>query len=649
MNGLPSSSSRSAAFSLAECIIAVAVIGILAAVASQQFRGDLVALRDSKLEADVAALNRSVRLYLASGGSLAGVADSQAVICKLKSVRKRDSADTYVGFKGSMLDGRCKPVYQSTAESATRMPRAVWDPSKLAFEVRDTGPQGIARFDWDAAEAAPALVEEDRDSGSVKYNASDGWIWAYQDTESTRSATPLVLHVVSTGGSSIPPPRPAPQRLLPPRFLTAPGTFSFADFPTTVALENPNPEGASTLYVATTWEATGVHWEPYAGPVAVAPGMQILAYAAHASEGYSDSAASGGVYVRQEFRLSAPEIVTSAPHLDLETNEVVTVELVDTNPAFAKGNLEWSINHGGYSPYPGSFSVSPASYSAGFVVEARCVAATDGLLPSPEVSRMLPVKLRKPSIVTGTVVAGQTEPVPVTLTNTNPDGCAVLLYALRDLRSGTLSAYQPYSGAVGVSPAKYPKGFSVMAYANPLGESHLRSDDANSLDVTFFGVSIKGPVLFVLDCSGSMAWEDGLGQVKAEMGRVFDQFQEDDKFGIAWFSSYAELLVDWTSASSSAVGEARLAVEGLSPGGYTDYSAALSMALGMVQSREVTQVVFLSDGAPTAGDTSREGILSMVSQIVAGGTRVDTLAYGQITPEGRALLEEMDAVGDIQD
>lgn len=646
MNAPPSSPPRTAAFSLAECLIAVAVIGILAAMASQQFRGDFEALRNSKLESDVAVLNRSIKLYLANGGSLAGVSDPRIVILKLKSVRNRESADTYVGYCGSMIDGRCKPVFQSPAESASCSPRALWNPDKLAFEIGSTGSLGISRFDWDEAEAAQVPAEEERDSGSVKYNAANGWIWAYQDTEISNSATPLVLHVASATGSSIPAPRPAPQRLLPPRFLTAPGTFSYPDFPTVVALENPNPEGASTLFYATSWDAAGVQWQPYAGPVAVAPGMQILAYAVAASGAYSDSASTGGVYVRQEYRLTAPEIVTSAPHLDLETNEVVTVELVDTNPEFAERTLEWSINHEGYVSYPGAFSLAPASYAAGFLVQARSVPAADGLLPSPEVSKVLPVKLRKPGIDIGTIVSGQTAPVPVTFTNSNPEGSSVVLYALRDSNSGTLSAYQQDPGSLSVSPAAYPEGFSVVAYANPAAENYLRSEEASSSEVTFFGVPLKGATLFVLDHSGSMAWEDGMGQVKSEMGRVFDHMESNNQFGIAAFSTSASLLFDWVNAAEDAVEAARASVDGLTPEGYTNYAEALSLALAVVQNYAVEQVVFLSDGAPTVGDTSAEGILSLVSEIVAAGARVDTLAYGQITPEGIALLEAMDAAGD---
>jgi hypothetical protein len=57
-------------------------------------------------------------------------------------------------------------------------------------------------------------------------------------------------------------------------------------------------------------------------------------------------------------------------------------------------------------------------------------------------------------------------------------------------------------------------------------------------------------------------------------------------------------------------------------------------------------VIFLSDGHPTMGDTSTEGILSRVRQIVAQGTQVNVMGYGYRVEELRAKGAPIDWYAD---
>lgn len=636
------------AFSLVEVLTTVAVLGILAAIAVQIVGGLETNVRQTKLESDVQTLNAAVKVYLANGGSLNGITGAAEVIAKMKTVRSRESDTRYVGFSGAMVDGRLFPVFQTEEMAASGRPRARWNASKLAFEISHSGPDGISHFAWDAASAAQDFGEEERAAGSVSYNAEDGWVWAFRDSPATGPVSPGVVPLTPAGPSPLPGPRTEPQRLAPPQFSTPPGTYTYPDFPSVVSIANPNPAGSSTIHVATVWDDAGIQWQPYTGPVAVEPGMQILAFARHASASYSDSFSVGGLFVRNIYPLRAPEIETSAPYLNLESNEVVTVELIDTNPDFAAHRLEYSINGGDFIAYSGPLSISPSSYATGFAVVARSAPTSDGFTRSPEVSQAMNLKLGMPAIdVAAPPADGQATTIPVTLGNPNPGGSSVILYALRDEATGATTTFREYETPVQVVQADYPDGFTVIAYASPVTDGYLPSDEATSFGITFFGIPVTGSTVFVLDRSGSMAWDDGIGQVKAEMNRVLDLLERDDHFGIIKFSTAAEVVMPWTDASRQKVRTAKTRVNNLTPEGWTNYSAALSLALDAARHYKVKQVVFLSDGAPTAGDTRPGSILSLVSQIVAQGTRVDTLAFGRITEEGRALLEQMDAAGNL--
>lgn len=638
---------RSGAFSLVEVITIVAVLGILAAVAIPMASGLIDRVRLTKMESDVATLNHAVKVYLANGGSFASGTQAAEVLRKLKTVRSEEAASRYVGFSGAMVDARITPVWQTEAESAAGRARVLWNEARSAFEIRYAGAGGIASFAVAPAEGARNFGEEERSTGALDFNAENGWIWAYRDAPAAAPAAATQIPVGAPASGGLPGPQAAPRRLASPQFTTAPGTYDYPSFPSMVSISNPNPDGSSTLFVATAWDGTGIQWTPYTGPVAVLPGTQILTYARTSSAGFLDSYTVGGVYVRNSFSLVAPEIVLSAPVLDLQSNAAVTLELVDTNPDFAQHRLEFSINGGDYAVYAGPASLTPAQYATGFSVAARSVPTAEGFRESPQVSASLNLKLRTPLIEVGESTGGTASVIPVTLSHSNPEGSSEIRYALRDEATGTATSFQPYRGVFQVAERDYPEGFTVVAYAEPLAAQYVASDEVSSFRLTFFGIPVTGSTIFVLDHSGSMAWEDGIGQVKAEMNRVLDLLKAEDRFGVIKFSSEASVVMNWTSGKASNVKTAKSRVNALTASGMTNYSDALALALQMARKNDVKQVVFLSDGAPTAGNTSSTYILSQVRQIVAEGTRVDTLAFGLITPDGRELLAQMAAIGNL--
>jgi len=637
-------------FSLVEVIATLCLIGILAAVAFQ-YAGQLDRrVHQTKLESDVQTLNSAIDVYRASGGSLAGVTDPRTVMNKLKTVRDEDSAAKYVGFRGSMLDARINPVFQTEEQADSDRPRARWNPGEQRFEIVTTGRGGIARFEWDPAAGAGDFGEEERDPGSVGYNVADGWIWNYDDAPGGPGAGPTEVGVAGTAPTSPGGAATPPLRLSPPRFSSPPGSYEYAEFPDSIQLTNPNPADSSTIFYATVWDSSGIHWQPYDGAVSLLPGMQVLTYAKASGNDYADSFTTGGVFLRNVYHLQPPEIFASANYLDLETNELVEFELMDRNPEFAVHRLEYSVNGGEFRVYDGAWDVEPAAFAGGYEIVARSMPMGEGFSASPNATRNMQLKLRMPGIRVGDAVTqGDQTVVPVTLTNGNPEDSSKVMFALRDEETGSVSEFQPYVETLSLVEADYPEGATVIAYAHPLRSRYLPSDEGSQFVVTFFGVPVQGSTVFVLDRSGSMAWDDGIGQVIAEMHRVLGLLEADDEFGIIHFSTRARVLMNWTRATPEQVRLAENRIDRLTAGGWTNYSEALELALLGARRYDVKQVVFLSDGAPTAGDTSEEGILSLVNEIVSEGTRVDTLAFGHITDDGAELLELMDEAGDLDD
>ena len=125
------------------------------------------------------------------------------------------------------------------------------------------------------------------------------------------------------------------------------------------------------------------------------------------------------------------------------------------------------------------------------------------------------------------------------------------------------------------------------------------------------------------------------------MTNLLQNYPSNGKFAIVEFYNYAVTRVAWTEATPSAVSNAINVVNSLRPGGSTNYSAALDRARSIAQQEgDVEQVIFLSDGQPTSGQTSHSAILSRVDNIVSEGARVDTIGF-YINENGEDLLEDM--------
>ena len=170
-------------------------------------------------------------------------------------------------------------------------------------------------------------------------------------------------------------------------------------------------------------------------------------------------------------------------------------------------------------------------------------------------------------------------------------------------------------------------------------------------------------VVFVVDSSGSMAGAK-IAQAKKALEFCVENLNADDRFEILRFSTEAEPLFGKLSLADEA--NRKLAssfIHGLKPMGGTAIAEALKSALrtrDMGQSGEGSGrpcvVIFLTDGLPTVGETSEEGILSTVAKAGASvrvftfgiGSDVNTHLLDRLAESTRAFSQYVLAKEDIE-
>ena len=126
-------------------------------------------------------------------------------------------------------------------------------------------------------------------------------------------------------------------------------------------------------------------------------------------------------------------------------------------------------------------------------------------------------------------------------------------------------------------------------------------------------------VLFVLDTSGSMNGEK-MEQAKKAMEFCIESLNPEDRFDIIRFSTEADPLFDsLEEANEKNVDKALKFVKRLRAAGGTAIDEALRTALETIENKKnnkerLTQVLFLTDGRPTIGETREETIVKKVQE-----------------------------------
>lgn len=167
-------------------------------------------------------------------------------------------------------------------------------------------------------------------------------------------------------------------------------------------------------------------------------------------------------------------------------------------------------------------------------------------------------------------------------------------------------------------------------------------------------------IVFALDTSGSMRTKK-LDQAKAALMFCLDNLNEGDRFEIVRYSTEAEPLFDGIKpADEEHLGEAREYINGLKAGGGTAIEEALLQSLSYADDRDGKdrpyQVIFLTDGRPTIGETRPDKILERLGGKASRarvfcfgiGTDINTKLLDLVAEKTRAVTEYVLPEEDIE-
>ncbi len=161
-------------FSLIEVLAVLAALAVISSLGYVAVTNTKTASNSTKLESDVASLNRSVQIFESSGGSLSGLTTPAAVLEKLKT---KADASKMLGVTGSVLDARIYAVNQTSEEAATSSKRAVWNATDKKFQVTTSGGVGVKEFRLDEALASAEATTDSSRTAIKETSTGSGWVW----------------------------------------------------------------------------------------------------------------------------------------------------------------------------------------------------------------------------------------------------------------------------------------------------------------------------------------------------------------------------------------------------------------------------------------------------------------------------------------
>jgi prepilin-type N-terminal cleavage/methylation domain-containing protein len=304
---------------LIEVMITTAVIGITAAIAFAAF-GDLTKRSsEQKLKSDVESLNRAVKVYLASGGSMEGVRSASDVINRLKSAADASIAFRLPGSSSSLVEPRLAIKWQSAKEAEREALRGFWDAESNQFVVTESGELGIREFYFD-----DDLAEIPQETGLRRsvflYSKDSGWVWDYKDRQ---PVIPDARAPIKLTPSLPDPPTPAsvppPGRveLSPPIFSLPTSSRPISDFNLSLILGNPNPAGSSEILYSLDYS----DWKTFdGGAISIPPASNVRAQAiASDASKWISSRVQSEAYEATAVKLAPPVIAATSTRVCSKT------------------------------------------------------------------------------------------------------------------------------------------------------------------------------------------------------------------------------------------------------------------------------------------------------------------------------------------
>ena len=166
------------------------------------------------------------------------------------------------------------------------------------------------------------------------------------------------------------------------------------------------------------------------------------------------------------------------------------------------------------------------------------------------------------------------------------------------------------------SPTETDGFFLLLAAPDPRqGEKQIEAKD----------------VTFVFDTSGSMNDGDKIEQTRRALQTLLSNLRPDDRFNIVTFASDVKPFRDaLTPATKANLDAARAFIAHIKAVGGTNIEAALDKAIEETPSDKARprQIVFLTDGLPTVGETRVEKLLDEAQKANDNGARIWTFGVG---------------------
>ena len=169
--------------------------------------------------------------------------------------------------------------------------------------------------------------------------------------------------------------------------------------------------------------------------------------------------------------------------------------------------------------------------------------------------------------------------------------------------------------------------------------------------------AMERDVTMVVDVSGSMSGEK-LDQTRRALGQLLGSLRASDRFRLIRFSSgVSSYARGWTTATSTETDRARAWVNGLRADGGTNISGALDEAFSETSPEgRLPVLIFLTDGLPTAGETSPEEIADLADRLrgpvrvfaFGVGYDVDTYLLDRLTMVGRGGVQYVGPGEDVE-
>lgn len=220
-------------------------------------------------------------------------------------------------------------------------------------------------------------------------------------------------------------------------------------------------------------------------------------------------------------------------------------------------------------------------------------------------------------------------------------------------------ARYPYRASFEVEvPGSVPELDFVLAYktaptdgGSGIADIAVLSDRPNPSEPGYFLAVLNGianpdkrpepkDVVFVIDRSGSMRGQK-MDQAKEALKFLVERLGAEDRFNIVTYASTVDLYSGaLLGPTPDGISGALRMVHAIEASGGTDIQSALSLALEQLKdSKRLSQIVFLTDGLPTVGETNDRKIVEAIRN--ANKTRTRIVAFGVGYDVNGAFLDRL--------